>query len=294
MTLRHLTIFICVCDEKSMTKAAGKMHMTQPSVSQAIREMEMHYQAQLFERLGRRLFITAAGEKLLTYARHIVNLNLQTEKAMRRFGSIHQVRLGASVTIGEGLLIDLIKTLYQAHPQYQITSAIHNTAVLEEMLLTDALDIALVEGDIKSEYLLASPFMEDELVFITSPDDTLLRKKSITCEDLEQANFFVREEGSGTRNLFEQVMANHQVDCRTIGVYNNAETIKKAVSVGLGISVISKMAVREELAEGSLCKFAVRDMLFQRKFSMVHHKNKYLSPEIKTLMQFCQQLKESV
>ncbi|MGL6017005.1 MAG: LysR family transcriptional regulator, partial [Selenomonadaceae bacterium] len=86
MTLRHLNIFLCVCDENNMTKAAGRLHMTQPSVSLAVQELEEHYQTLLFERLGRRLFITEAGRRLATYARHIVNLNQQTETAMRSFG----------------------------------------------------------------------------------------------------------------------------------------------------------------------------------------------------------------
>ncbi|WP_110955957.1 LysR family transcriptional regulator [Anaerosinus massiliensis] len=287
MTLRHLTVFIAVCDLNSMTRAAEKMHMTQPSVSQFICELEKHYDVRLFERLGRQLFLTAAGIKLLTYARHIVNLQNQTEEAMRRFGNVYHVRLGASVTIGESILIDLIQLMYKRYQEHQITSAIHNTAVLEKMLLADELDIALIEGRIQSEYLLKTPFMDDELIFISSTAHPLAQKKKINFSDLESVGFIVREEGSGTRNLFEQVMANYNIHCHVIGTYNNAETIKKAVSAGLGISVISKLAVRNELAKGQLCQLKIEQLIFKRKFHVVYHKNKYISEEMKTILHFC-------
>lgn len=294
MTIRHFKIFICVCDEKTMTKAAEKMHMTQPSVSQAIHELEEYYQLQLFERLGRKLFLTVAGEKLLSYSRHIISLHEQTEKEMRQFGSVYRVRVGASVTIGESILVNLMQKISTIYPKNQITSMIHNTSRLEEMLLHDALDIALVEGTIHAEYLLAKPFMDDELVFIAAPSYPLIKHKKIKIEDLKEADFFVREEGSGTRELFENVMKEWNIKFRIAGVYNNAETIKKAVSAGLGISVISKLAVKNEIASGALISFNIEHLTFKRKFSIVYHKNKYLSKELKHIISLCGEWQETV
>lgn len=294
MTLRHLAIFLRVCDNRSMTKAAEILHIAQPSISQAVQELESHYRVQLFERLGRKLFLTAAGEKLLTFARHIVNLNAQTEEAMRQFGSVYRVRLGASVTIGQCVLVDLIQKLRQANPANQITSVIHNTTVLESMLLTDALDLALIEGEVHSTYLTVLPFMEDELILIAAPDHSLTDKKAISKAELESVDFFVREEGSGTRDLFEKVMTAHQIKCRIAGTYNNAETIKKAVIAGLGVSVISRMVVRKEIKCGELRALKVKNLLFRRVFSIVYHKNKYMSEEIKNIILTCQALGSSV
>lgn len=188
MTLRHLNIFLCVCDENNMTKAAARLHMTQPSVSLAVQELEEHYQTLLFERLGRRLFITEAGRRLATYARHIVNLNQQTETAMRSFGLLCRLRLGASVTIGESVLVDLLQLLQRANPQQEIFSEIHNTAELETMLLRDDLDLALIEGTIQSEYLISSPFMQDELIFIAAPQSVLSKQKKSWLQILNAAN----------------------------------------------------------------------------------------------------------
>jgi DNA-binding transcriptional LysR family regulator len=292
MTLRHMHIFICVCDENNMTRAAAKLHMTQPSVSLAIRELEMHYKVLLFERLGHRLFITDAGRRLLIYARHIVNLNHQAESAMHAFGDFYTLRVGASVTIGESVLVDLLQYMYKVNPRQEIFSEIHNTAELEAMLLKDELDMALVEGKIQSEYLLIQPFMLDELIFIISPHSEFLKKGEITASNLSELRFFIREGGSGTRNLFESIMNQMDIKIRIAGVYNNPETIKKAVMAGLGASVISRRAVSHDLAQGNLASFEVKNIAFKRKFSIVYHKNKYISPGFQSLLEICHDFDE--
>ena len=289
MTLRHMNIFLCVCDENNMTKAAGKLHMTQPSVSLAIQELEEHYGIRLFERLGKRLFLTPAGKKLLTYARHIVNLNEETERAMHDIGGMYRLRLGASVTIGESVLVDLLQYLYQVNPRQEILSEIHNTAELETMLLKDELDIALVEGEIQSEYLVTEAFMEDELVYVASVK-SIFARDGLHAEDLSKTKFFIRENGSGTRDLFEQEMKEKQIKYKVAGVYNNAEAIKKAVEAGLGISVISKRAVRHEIRQGRLISFSLPETVFKRKFRLVYHKNKYISPHLLQLIELCREI----
>ncbi|MBP2655966.1 MAG: Transcriptional regulator [Firmicutes bacterium] len=287
MTLRHMQIFICVCDENNMTKAAAKLHMTQPSVSIAIRELEMHYKVLLFERLGHRLFITDAGRRLLIYARHMVSLNRQAESDMHNFGDFYTLRVGASVTIGESVLVDLLQYVSKENPKQEIFSEIHNTAELDAMLLKDELDMALVEGKIQSEYLFVEPFMADELIFIISPNSEFLKRNEITPSDLSELRFFVREAGSGTRNLFESIMNQMDVKIRIAGVYNNPETIKKVVMAGLGASVISRRAVRDELAQGKLVSFEIKNIAFKRKFSIVYHKNKYISPRFQSFIDIC-------
>ena len=166
MTLRHFQIFISVCDEQGMTQAAQKLHISQPSISQAVKELEEHYQVRLFERLGKKLFLTPAGQELLHYARHIISLSAQTEKTLRSFSLAAPIRLGATLSIGESIFIDIITRLKKAMPEQEVYSHVHNTAALEDALLRDELDAALVEGSITSAYLTQIPFLEDELIFI--------------------------------------------------------------------------------------------------------------------------------
>ncbi len=292
MTLRHLAIFIRVCEENGITAAAKKLHMTQPSVSQVIQELEAHYQTLLFERLGRRIFITEAGRRLLRYSRNLINLNMQTEQAMRAFNEVYHLRLGASISIGSSILINLIKNITEHDSSKEIFSEIHNTSELEKMLLKDTLDLALVEGEIHSEYLLTKPFMKDELVFIIGKEHPLANKK-ITFDDLANLKFFIRETGSGTRELFEQVMHEHNIHYQTAGIYNSVEAIKRAVINGLGVSVISYEAIKDELKEGKLVTFTMPGLVFKRQFNIVYHKNKFIPPEMQEIIDKCLSLSEN-
>ena len=285
MTLRHFQIFISVCDEQGMTQAAQKLHISQPSISQAVKELEEHYQVRLFERLGKKLFLTPAGQELLHYARHIISLSAQTEKTLRSFSLAAPIRLGATLSIGESIFIDIITRLKNAMPRQEIYSHVHNTATLENALLRDELDAALVEGSITSAYLTQIPFLEDELIFIISP--ALLPPEGFTREQLTELPFILREKGSGTRNLFEHVMNQHHLQCHVTGSYNNTESIRQAVAAGLGISAISSRLVAKELQEGKLASFTIPGITFRRSFRIVYHKNKYLTAGLKTFIDLC-------
>lgn len=287
MTLRHLKIFLCVCDEGNMTAAAGKLYMAQPSVSQAIAELEKHYRVKLFERLGRKLFITIAGQKLINYARHIVNLAQETEDVMQEIYHNGVIRIGASVTVGTCILHEIIGNFSQQHPNIKIISSVNNTTIIEGMLLADQLDIGLVEGKIHSQGMIIQPFMEDDLVLVTSILHPLAQKYSVQPTDIDNMEFIIREEGSGTRELFEVVMANKGLNWQIAGVYNNAETIKNMISAGLGISVMSRLAVQKEIKRKELKIVDIEGMDFKRQFIIVHHKNKYIVPAMQSFIQEC-------
>lgn len=287
MTFRHLTIFLAVCDARNMTKAAGALHMTQPAVSQAIADLESHYGARLFERLNRKLCITAAGNRLLTYARHIVHLHEQSEEELRRFSALYRVRLGATVTIGSGILLEILREINRRHPDNQVVSLIQNTAVLEKLLLEDALDLALIEGEIHSPDLSATPFLSDALALYAAPQHALAGLRAIAPQALAGERFFVRETGSGSRELFEETLRRHGVSYQAAGVFNNTEAIKRAAAMNLGIGVLSERSVREELARGSLRRLPLVDLTLKRQFSIVCHKNKYISAELEEILSIC-------
>lgn len=287
MTLRHLKIFVYVCDAGNMTAAAEKLYIAQPSVSQAISELEKYYHVKLFERLGRKLFITQAGQKLLTYARHIVNLAIETEEVMRESHHHSMIRVGASVTVGTCILHEIVRQFCEKNPQIKIISSVNNTTVIEGMLLADQLDLGLVEGKIHSQGIVSKPFMEDDLVLVTALNHPLAANRKVQLLDLENMDFIIREEGSGTRELFEVVMASRGLNWQIAGVYNNAETIKNAVAADLGISVMSRLAVQKESNRQELKIVEIEGLCFQRQFIIVHHKNKYIVPAMDSFMQEC-------
>lgn len=243
----------------------------------------------LFERLGRRLYITPAGQSLLAYGRQILSLTAQAEQALHSFSRTAPVRIGASVTIGEVFLVELLQQLKSRHPAQEILSEIHNTSELEHMLLRDDIDLALVEGDISSPYLLSSPFMVDELVVVAPPPCPLAQRASLSVQELCSLTMYLREEGSGTRDLFLQTMEQHHAAVRIAGSFNNTEALKKVVMAGLGATILSRRLVDEDIAAGRLALLPVDRVAFKRIFKIVRHKDKFITPPLQAVIQACQQ-----
>jgi DNA-binding transcriptional LysR family regulator len=150
MTIRHLRIFIEVVINGSMSAAASKLYISQPTVSQAIRELEEHYGVLLFNRLNRRLYITDAGEKLFSYAKSVVKQFDQMEEKMLNINQKEKIRIGSTITVGECILSDLINIFAKKEPNIEVYSYVNNTQIIESKLLDSEIDIGIVEGEIKS------------------------------------------------------------------------------------------------------------------------------------------------
>ncbi len=168
MTFRHFQIFIAVCKAGSMTKAAESLGISQPSVSQAVRELERHYGTPLFERLGKRLFLSDAGTTCLVFAKQIMKSRDELAASVRDKGRPPVIRIGATVTIGTYLLPKLRSLASTA-----LYPIVENTERIERLLLEGALDLGLVEGETHSPYLTRRPFYKDRLVIICGPGNSL-------------------------------------------------------------------------------------------------------------------------
>lgn len=287
MTLRHYKIFIAVCDTMNMTAAAESLFISQSAVSQTIIELENHFNIRLFERLSRKLYLTQGGQKLLSYARHIIRINTEVENEMKTLYQNSSIRIGASVTIGAYVLPKFISCFNQINPKTDIEVFEDNTKEIEILILHDQVDIGLVEGETVSPDILSRTFMEDELVLICGAGHRFASLPVVEPHELEQEKFIIREKGSGTRRTFENMMTANHLTWKKIWTCNNADTIKMAVAEGIGISVISKRAITSEMALGTLCQKALKGILFNRQFKLVYHKNKYLTEPMKQFIDFC-------
>lgn len=205
-TIRHLRIFIAVAEAGKMSLAAKSLYIAQPTVSQAVAEIEAEYSVRLFDRLSKKLRITQQGRQLLAYARRIVSLFDEMERDMRDASSPSLLRVGATVTVGAGLLPQLAARHESSQPQAQIQAYVDNTQVIEQMLLRGELDLALVEGSISSPELLTEPVAEDELTLACGLDHPLAGQSCVRPEQLEGQAFILREQGSGVRARFEQYL----------------------------------------------------------------------------------------
>ena len=292
MTIRHLRIFTEVCACKSVTGAAKKLYLAQPSVSLDIRELENHYGVKLFDRIARRLDLTEAGQRLLAYATQIIALFDDMERDVGQFDG-QRVSIATSLTIGTCLLPSLARQFSRIHPEIELHAMIENSERVIEGVLSNHYDLALVEAVSDEPQLLAEQLMPDELAAICSPDHPLLLNKAGICaEDFAAQRIIMREKGSGTRELFDSVMLVHNMKIKPFWESANTQAIIAAVSAGIGISVLPERLLSEALAEGKICKLHLSGISFKRSFYLIRHRNKYLSPAAMDFMGLCYNLRK--
>jgi len=292
LTIRHLKIFITVAETGKMSLAAKKLYLSQPTISQAIHELEEHYNTRLFDRLSKRLYITEEGRHLLKMAYTAVSSFDNLELQMQSETQVEHFRIGATVTIGSCLLPSLLESFQKQRPFVDTFSFISNTQTIENKLLKSELDVGIVEGVIKSPDLISLPLVEDSLVLACSSDHAFAAFRSFTPQDLEGLDFVMREKGSGTRALFEDYLhANHiQICCRVEAPY--PEAMKNAVLYNHCMAVISVRLIEEEIQKGTIHMLRHPENAWDRTFNLVYHKDKIISDSILLLKELLLQCRK--
>lgn len=280
MTIRHLKIFLAVADTEKMSEAAAQLYISQPTVSQAIRELESHYNTRLFERLSKKLYITPAGKELYALAQNAVREFDQLELNMKKDSLREVLRLGASITVGTCLVPDLLKDFEAAMPQVSASVHVTNTHSIEEMLLNSQLDLAIVEGEISSPDLISCSSVEDYLIMACSLSHPFAGQKEIPVSALDGQDYAMREEGSGTRALFEEFALRHGLRLNVRWEANCPATIRQAVIHNHCLAVMSVRLLSEEIRRGLIHPIRNPSGEWDRQFRLVYHKNKYLSPSM--------------
>ncbi|MBU3189782.1 LysR family transcriptional regulator [Clostridium bowmanii] len=284
MTIRLLTIFIKVVDCNSMSLAAKHLYISQPSVSQAISQLENFYDIKLFERLSKKLYITEQGKQLLSYARHIVTLFDEMEENIKNKSNT-LLKIGGTITVGTCVMSDIINCFNTKYPTIQTQILINNTSIIESKILTNELDIGIVEGEIKSKEIICIPVIKDKLVLICNKTNPFVNRNKVELSELNNQPFILREKGSGTRELFENLMKYAGFIIQEKWVCNNSDSIKQAVIAGHGLSVISERLIKNEVSADILKIVKINNVEFKRNFSVIYHKNKYLSQCLKDFIE---------
>ncbi|MFA0815179.1 MAG: LysR family transcriptional regulator [Anaerofustis sp.] len=277
MSLHHLRVFLAVADAQSISKAAERLMVSQPSVSQVIAELEKTYSTHLFDRIGRKIYITESGSYLQRYARQITDLYDEMERGITDCEERGVLRIGASLTVGSTVLPELISDLQAKMPALHSNVTVKNTADIEQMLLKNELDIALVEGYVHSSELTQHAVADDEVVLVCGKGHPMYQTTVASKEQIAGISVILREQGSGTRELFERTMSANELPWSVCWESADSDGIVAAAIHGLGVGVIAKRLVRREVEEGSLRILSVPGVNFVRRFSLIAHKNKYHS-----------------
>lgn len=291
MTIRHFKIFIAVVECGKMRRAAEKLYISQPAVSQAIQELEEYYQVKLFERLSQKLLITEMGELLLVYARQAVELFENTEQVMKNAGEVSRIRLGTSVSVGTSLLNDLLDQYEENYGTLDTSVIIHNTQTIEGLIRSCRLDLGIVEGFVIDKDMRQIPICEDELVLVAGRPHPLYQKEKITFEELKNEILISREEASVNRNQYEQLLLERNISMQKKWTCTNSEAIKNAVEHGRGLAILSRMIINAEVEEGILKVLQLEDIHVRRQIHLIYHKDKFLSKPLKQFITICSNMK---
>ncbi|MGL5765205.1 MAG: LysR substrate-binding domain-containing protein [Sarcina sp.] len=280
MNFRKLNIFYETASSLNMTEVGKKLYISQPSVSQAIKEMEKELGVSLFDRIGKKLYLTHEGELYLKYVKRILNLYEEVKVTLEnsRNNINGKIRVGASTTIGVYVLPEIVKHFLTKNADVEISIVIENTTAIEKMLLDNEVDIAFVEGDTRCQELVEEDIIKDKLIFIKAKDLDISKNKKIA--------LIMREEGSGTRDIVEGTLRINQIDYSILMELGSTEAILKVVEVGLGIACVPFICAEQKIQDGILEEVHIADIgEISRNFKFLYHQDKFLSNTMKAFIE---------
>lgn len=280
---KQLLAFVKVVENGSFTKAAKSLYMTQPAISWQIKSLEEDLNLQLLERKERFVQLTEAGKLFYLHARRLVRQYEHMLEEMEQFKGLERGRLilGASTIPGEYLLPAFIGSFKKGLPGVEICLQISDTGSIVEMLLGDELHLGIIGAKVKESKLELIPFMRDELILIAEPGHALASKDNVTLADIKDQPLVVREATSGTRMVICEKLKEAGMNLEELEItmeLGSTRAVITAVEAGLGLSWVSRWAVKEALSLGSVVEIPLEDFSVERDLYLAYNNRRTLSP----------------
>jgi DNA-binding transcriptional LysR family regulator len=288
MDIHELKIFVSVFKNKSFTKAAEEIHLSQPTISDHIKALEEEFDCKLFDRLGRTIIPTKEAEALYGLAEEIIEKAGTLKEVIGQFKKeiTGELIIGASTIPGTYLMPPMMAVFQKRYPSISFQILVSDSREIIESVSKYELLLGIVGAKLGNEQINYIPFVEDELVVISSP--SLLDSSEITLKKLIKFPMVLREEGSGTRRETEKILESRGVFLENIkiaGIFGSTDAVKQAVKAGLGFSILSKFSVADELKYNILKEIKLTDIQMKRKFYIVTHKRRTLPFLYNTFLQ---------
>lgn len=270
----RLKVFQSVAKNLSFTKASQELFISQPAITKHIQELENFYQARLFERQGSKILLTEAGRLLLKHSEKILDDYKQLEYEIHLLHNeyIGELRLGASTTIAQYVLPPLLANFISQFPQINLSLLNGNSRGVETALQEHRIDLGLVEGIFRLPNLKYTLFLEDELVAVVHSNSKLIKSDEIIPQDLLNIPLVLRERGSGTLDVFERALLQHNLKLSSLNVLmylGSTESIKLFLEHTDCMGIVSIRSVHKELVAGSLRVIEIKEMSMNREFHFV-------------------------
>lgn len=278
----RLNTFLDLCNTLNYTKTAERLHITQPAVTQHIKYLEEYYNNKLFLYKNRKLLLTEAGKKLYDY---IISLKINSEKVRENlfYGKFSNefINFGATLTIGEYIMPDIIIELKKVNPSLELSLRVANTENLLKFLHEGTIDFAIIEGHFNKNDYEHFLFSKERFIGVKKKSDF---KKLYKLEELYSETLIVRERGSGTREILDHILYEKNMNLdnfKEIMQIGNINAIKKLVKSGLGITFLYEKAIEKEIKEGIIEEINIENFQIEREFNFIFLKNSYHFEEYK-------------
>jgi len=291
ITLRQLEVFCAIARRNNVSRAAEKTSISQSAASMALAELERQLGEKLFDRFGKKLVLNTNGRQLFPKATDLLARANEIDGLFHpdQCGDGGDLKAGASSTIGNYLMPGLLGDFSQTCPKVQVSLHVGNTEQIIQSLLDYKIDLGLIEGICRDPNIETRTWRKDELILIAGPQHPLAGKKKLSRRDLADAQWILRERGSGTREIFERALSGKVQNLNIRYELGHTEAVKQAVKNHLGISCLSRLTLEEELKHKTLVELPAPFLSLKRDLSLLLHKGKYLTGRLEQFIQFLQQ-----
>jgi DNA-binding transcriptional LysR family regulator len=287
LTLRQLKVFESVARHLNFTRAAEELFLTQPAVSMQVKQLEDQLGVPLFEQLGKRVHLTEAGQEVLTYARSINQQIDELEAVLNRIKGLSGGKLRVAVaTTANYFIPTLLGTFSRRYPDITVSLEITNRETLLRSLTENTVDLVIMGRPPEEIDVEAHRFMDNPLVVVAPPHHPLAGAKNIPLARLQDETFLVREPGSGTRIAMERFFAERGIRLKTGMEVGSNEAIKQSVQAGLGLGLLSRVTIEQELALGRLVELHIAELPIMRHWYIVRRRGKRLSAAAEVFERF--------
>jgi DNA-binding transcriptional LysR family regulator len=295
MNLNQVQVFCTVAKHLSYSMAAEELFITQPAVSQQVKALERQLNVKLFERVGNKLFLTEAGERILPHSQALLTSRAEMEQtlAMLRGSGRGRLALGANTTGGMYVAPAIVRALRDLSPEVEATLQIETTNRILERVMQNMIDVAIVTGPVEDRRFARRDLCQDEVYLIVSPSHPFAGRASVSPAEVAGEDFAVPEPGSRTRMLIEQSFAERGHKLRVTMQLPGTEAVKKAVESNLAVAMVSRYSVPRELALGVLARVPIEGLVLERPIHILHRKGKHLSPLARRFLTFAQEYVEA-
>ena len=286
-TLKQRKVFLAVASHENVSMAAEELAMSQSAASTGLKELEQRFDVVLFDRVGKRLQLNEQGALLRPQAAALLSQAEQIESSLIRHSDVGELKVGATLTIGNYVAIGIMAAFIQDHPSAQVELDVENTQAIASKVRNFELDIGLIEGELQEPDLDVQYWRDDTLSVFCSPQHPLAKKKELSDVDLKQADWIIREKGSGTRQAFDRAMSGMLSEIILRLELQHTEGIKRAVEAGLGIGCLSELTLQDAFKRGTLVPLLAPQRDWTRKFYFILHKQKFLSRGVQSWIDHC-------